>query len=280
MSGTPITYSLASINMRHHNAALHTLLETNRSDNILFIQEPWFRRVAVACSDTHLQGIDVLGSVAHPAWLLLYPHYNDTSHAKVVTYVRKFQCLHPTRPTSLQVVVRNDIVAHPCLQLLEVRAHRLHFQVVNFYNNVTDPSALQALLHLQYPDLTPHIVLGDFNLHSRTWSPAGWAPSPNVVDVEERLVDHGFMLCNQPGVPTCRGLTTEHPSTIDLVWMDVMAALTLSLSDPLISWEDSLGSDHVLLRVHWHIEDTLLDHTIAHSIALNTKHLDWDTHAL
>src|SRR6266404_8963076 len=128
MSTETITYSLASINMRCRNAALHTLLETNRSDNILFIQEPWFRRVSVACSDTHLQGIDVLGSVAHPAWLLLYPHYNDTSHAKVLTYVRKFQRLHPTQPTSLQVVTCNDELAHPCLQLLEIQAHRIHFQ--------------------------------------------------------------------------------------------------------------------------------------------------------
>ncbi len=113
--------------------------------------------------------------MAHPAWLLLYPHFTADSCAKVVTYVRKFQRTHPTHPTTLQVVTRNDILAHPSLQLLEVRAHRLHFRVLNFYNDVADPSVLRALLQLQFSDLVPHIVLGDFNLHSRAWSPLGWA---------------------------------------------------------------------------------------------------------
>src|SRR6266404_1399906 len=180
MSTTPLTYFLASINMRRRNAALHTLLETNQSDNILFIQEPWFCCVSIARSDAHLHGVDVLGSVAHPAWLLLYPHYTDASRAKVVTYVRKFQRAHPTRPTTLQVITRNDLVTHPSVQLLEIWAHRLHFRVINFYNDVADPTALQTLMHIPFPDLTPHVLLGDFNLHSHTWSPPGWTPSPHV----------------------------------------------------------------------------------------------------
>jgi len=65
---------------------------------------------------------------------------------------------------------------------------------------------------------------------------------------------------------------------IDLIWTDVQAALTLSLLDPLVLWEDSLSSDHALLRLCWHIDSTLIDHTIAHSLALNTKHLDQPAH--
>src|SRR6266404_4265283 len=166
MSHTTATYSLASVNMRRRNAAIHTLLETNITDDILFIQEPWFRSVSVSRSNTHAHGLDVLGAVAHPAWLLLYPFYADDARAKVVTYVRKFQRDHPTKPSNLKVVTRNDLVAHPCVQLLEVRAHRIHFRVVNFYNDVADPTALQTLMHLSFPDLTPHVLLGDFNLHS------------------------------------------------------------------------------------------------------------------
>ncbi len=90
--------------------------------------------------------------------------------------------------------------------------------------------------------------------------------------MEEWLADQGFTLCNQPGLPTRRSLTTERPSTIDLIWTDIMAALSLSLSDPLILWEDSLGSDHALLRLLWHIDTSLIDSTIAHNCALNTKH--------
>src|SRR6267378_4159993 len=75
MSHTTVTYSLASVNMRRRNAAIHTMLESNTTDDILFIQEPWFRSVSVARSNTHAQGLDVLGAVSHPAWLLLYPFY-------------------------------------------------------------------------------------------------------------------------------------------------------------------------------------------------------------
>ncbi len=70
----------------------------------------------------------------------------------------------------------------------------------------------------------------------------------------------------------------ERPSTIDLIWTDVQAVLTLSLSDPQLSWEDSIGSDHALLRLSWHTTSSLIDHTISQSLSLNTKHLDADKH--
>ncbi len=233
--------------MRHRNAALHTLLETNDTDDILFIQEPWFQWVLVAWLDTHTNGNDVLGGVAHPAWLGLHPHLPTDSHTKVMTYICKFHRDHPTRQSALCVATRNDLLAHPCLQLLEIRAHKLHFQVLNFYNDVADPTALAALLQYPFDDSIPHILLGDFNLHSRSWSPDTWTPSPHVSNLEERLADQGFTLCNQPGLPTRRGLPSERPSMIDLVWTDVLAELSLSLSDPLVLWADSLGSDHALL---------------------------------
>jgi len=118
MTEQPIHYSLASVNMRCCNAAMHTLLETNVTDDILFIQEPWFRQVSVARSDTHLDGEDMLGGLAHPTWLTLHPHYTTGARAKVMTYVCKFQRDRPTRPTSIRVTTRNDLLAHPCLQLL------------------------------------------------------------------------------------------------------------------------------------------------------------------
>ncbi len=258
---------------------LHTLLETNNIDDVLFIQEPWFCKVTVAWSDTHPQGVDVLGGVAHPAWLGIHPYFVLDSCAKVMTYVRKFQQLHPTRPTTIQVVMHNDLLAHPCLQLLDIRAHKVHFCVLNFYNDVVDPTTLDTLLHFQFDNSIPHILLGDFNLHSWSWSPPTWTPSAHVSDLEEHLAEFGFSLCNQPGLPTRQGLSTERPSTIDLIWTDIHASLHLSLLDPLVLWEDSIGSDHVLLRLAWYLGPTLLDQTIAQSLTLHTKHLPDDAHA-
>jgi hypothetical protein len=42
------SFAFASINMRHCNAAMHVLLATNNTDDILFIQEPWFSTVGTA----------------------------------------------------------------------------------------------------------------------------------------------------------------------------------------------------------------------------------------
>jgi hypothetical protein len=47
---------LLSINMRRRNAAMHSLLETNTEDDVLFVQEPWFDRIGVERSDHAREG--------------------------------------------------------------------------------------------------------------------------------------------------------------------------------------------------------------------------------
>jgi hypothetical protein len=44
--------------MRRHNAAMHTLLATNVTDDILFIQEPWFSTIGTARCDSAINGKD------------------------------------------------------------------------------------------------------------------------------------------------------------------------------------------------------------------------------
>jgi hypothetical protein len=69
-------FNLASVNMRRRNATMHALLNTNSTDDILFIQEPWFNRIGVARSDAHREGVDVLGGAANPSWNISYPYFN------------------------------------------------------------------------------------------------------------------------------------------------------------------------------------------------------------
>jgi hypothetical protein len=52
---------------------MHALLNSNKTDDILFIQEPWFNCIGVARSDDLREGRDVLGGAANPSWLLAYP---------------------------------------------------------------------------------------------------------------------------------------------------------------------------------------------------------------
>jgi hypothetical protein len=50
---------------------MHTLLNTNETtDDVLFIQEPWFNHIRVMHCNLEIQGQDILGSAANPKWLL------------------------------------------------------------------------------------------------------------------------------------------------------------------------------------------------------------------
>jgi hypothetical protein len=42
---------------------MHSLLETNTEDDVLFVQEPWFDRIGVARSDRERNRIDIHGGL-------------------------------------------------------------------------------------------------------------------------------------------------------------------------------------------------------------------------
>jgi hypothetical protein len=67
--------------------------------------------------------------------------------------------------------------------------------------------------------------MGDFNLHSRTWSPPDWPVSSMAARVEEWLATQTFSLMSQPGIPTHRGENGARDSTIDLVWCNFAATI-------------------------------------------------------
>src|SRR5580692_6261223 len=102
-------FNLASVNMRRRNATMHALLNTNSSDDILFIQEPWFNRIGVARSDAHREGVDVLGGAANPSWNISYPYFTSEQRAKVMTYSRIHDRDHPFKKNFCRVNTRNDL---------------------------------------------------------------------------------------------------------------------------------------------------------------------------
>jgi hypothetical protein len=89
------SFAFASVNMCRRNAVLHALLATNTTDDILFIQEPWFSTVGTAHCDSAIKGKDVLGGAASPKWMLAYPYFTDTQRVKVMTYVRTHDRSNP-----------------------------------------------------------------------------------------------------------------------------------------------------------------------------------------
>ena len=71
------------------------------------------------------------------------------------------------------MVVRQDVGCHPCLLILDLHAGSTCLHVINFYHDVEDTTSLGALLALDLDPTVPTLLIGDFNLHSPSWSPEG-----------------------------------------------------------------------------------------------------------
>jgi endonuclease/exonuclease/phosphatase family metal-dependent hydrolase len=234
--------------MRRRNAAMHALLNSNKTDDILFIQEPWFNRIGIARSDAHREGVDVLGGAANPSWNLSYPYFTSEQRAKVMTYTRIHDRDHPFKKNFCRTNTRNDLAAHPCILISDILVGHVKWRAINFYNDTADASALATLLSLDLDSTIPTILVGDFNIHSPSWSAADWAQSSSAPKLEEWLATQTFTMLTQPTVPTRRGENGARDSTIDLVWVNFAASIQNTFQGAQVDWEGSLGSDHALIR--------------------------------
>jgi hypothetical protein len=247
MLGTPI--NITSVNMRRRNAMTHALLHSSPADQIILVQEPWFDRIGTARKDTARDGVDVLGGVASPGWEVHYPAVPEGGQAKVMAYTRKRSWEYTNSPSLFATTTRRDLCAHPCIMIVDISFDDRTWRIVNFYNDVRDQSALDTLLALDLDPIIPTLVVGDFNTHSRSWSPPGNTPSLWAGRLEEWVIGNLLVLANEPGVITRRGAEHERDSTIDLTWYNDAAIGNATFGNWSLDWAGSLGSDHALTRV-------------------------------
>ena len=121
------------------------------------------------------------------------------------------------------MVPRLDISPHPTVQVLDLIFDNEQWRVINFYNNVRDSSSLDALLGLDIDATVPTLVIGDFNAHSREWSPADVSRSTDAGRIEVWAAVNLLTLANTPGEITQRGANHEKDSVIDLAWYNEAA---------------------------------------------------------
>ena len=209
-----LTIQLAAVNMHKCNAITHALLNTSTNIHILLIQEPWYDTIGTARKDSSKEGVDVLGGVSSPGWDILYPGISGTQQPKMMAYMRKPDRSKRNQPC-FTIGPWSDICTHPCVQVLDVWIKNENWQVINFYHDVQDKTALPALLGLNIDATTPTLVIGDFNTHSPTWLPPNIPRSTWAAKVEEWASTNLLTLANDPGVITRRGADHERDSTID-----------------------------------------------------------------
>ena len=251
---------IASVNMRKRNAVTHALLNSDKDTNLILIQEPWYNKIGTARQDNAKQGVDIQGGVASPKWELIYPGLTDGQRPKVMAYARKNSALDYDTP-QFSAVPRLDMCTHPTIQVLDIILDNEQWRVINFYHDVRDNTSLQALLALDIDPTTPTLLIGDFNLHSRTWSPPDTLRSPQSTRLEVWAAANLLTLANNPGEITRRGARHEKDSVIDLAWYNDAAIQDATFSGLEVDWAGSLGSDHAMLRIMGHpFEAHLPDH--------------------
>jgi hypothetical protein len=216
MLGT--TVNIAAVNMRRRNAVTHALLHLSPIDQVILVQEPWYDQIGTKRNDDARDGLAVCGGVNSPGWELHYPAITENKKAKVLAYTRKRSWESVDSPAIFTATSRLDLCAHHCVMILDLTFDETTWRLINFYNDIKDNSALETLLGLDLDPTIPTLVTGDFNTHSRTWSPDGIKPSPWAERLEEWAVGNLLMLANELGMITRRGADHERSSTIDLTW--------------------------------------------------------------
>ena len=167
-----------------------------------------------------------------------------------MTYARIHDIDKPFKRHLLRGSARLDLCAHPCILITDFSFNDSIWRTINFYNDVDDPTALTTLLSLDLDPVTHTVVVGDFNSHSRSWSPAGWDNySSSAFKIEEWAACQGLQLLSWLGTVTRRGENGDRDSTIDLVWANQVADMAGTFVVREVNWEDSYASDHALIRV-------------------------------
>ena len=237
----PDAIKVMSVNMACRNATMHTLLNINSQFHLILVQEPWFSRISTARADGNPDGETILGGVASPGWEAFHPVLEKGQTAKVMLYKRK-------RATFFNVVARPDLAAHNCLQIIDVISEDQTVRLINFYNDVRDPSARRTLfrLDLHEPHI-PTVVCGDFNTHSPSWSLPGATPSPWTRDLEDWAATQLLQLANPELQPTRFTKPPARDSIIDLAWYSDAAILNNTFTPLIIDRAASLSSDHATL---------------------------------
>jgi len=234
--------------MRRRNPLFISFLQATSTD-IVMVQEPWFRRLIPSHSDTNPDGDVVRGFAAHPSWEFFTPKHQKGDICKVMTYVRQTLLMSH----DMRVVLLDDHhLASPASQVLEVSISGTSFILVNIYHHVVNHCpALGHIIRSPLDTILPTYVIGDFNMHSSTWSFPGATVSSWASPLEDWFEDSDLSLVNPTGLATRRGEAQQHDSIIDLALLNDSAICTGRFSLVSVSFPDSLGSDHAALLITW-----------------------------
>ena len=152
-------------------------------------------------------------------------------------------------------------------------------RIINIYNqkqlgenrNIYTIDCL-ARIHLDLN--TPTVITGDWNTHHPDWDDGIDQPTPRAWETLEWVDGNGFILCNEPFVPTQED-NAGHATVIDLTFKNATANASNIMSGHHVDTAIGALSDHHVLVFKIGNLETLVFN--ASSYNLNWKHANEDT---
>ena len=83
-----------------------------------------------------------------------------------MTYVQKYTHSGGKQANPIRTIPCIDLARHPTILITDHYIKHDCLHIINFYNNVDDPTSLHSLLTLTLDPIFPTILIGDFNLLS------------------------------------------------------------------------------------------------------------------
>jgi len=143
-------------------------------------------------------------------------------------------------------------VASLSSQALEVTISGNVFLLINIYHHVRNcHPTIRHLTCSAIDSVLPTYIVGDFNMHSSTWSFPGATVSSWASSLEDWFKESNLTLVNPTGLAMQKGEHHQRNSIIDLALLNDSALCTGHFSPVSISFDDSLGLDHAALYIHW-----------------------------
>jgi hypothetical protein len=264
------------VNMCHHNAASHSLLNTNTTADVIMVQEPWYNRIGMTHSDSDPEGVDILGGVSNPKWDCIYPKTNCGERCKVMAY-------HRISSTHFNVTNHLDLASCHHILTLDIHLGSSEFWAINVYHDMDHHTSLNNILSINMDPHTLTLIGGNFNTHSRMWSPPGIWHSSWADNLEDWAIGQNLALASPLGVLTQRGKGTQCDTMINLIWTNTVALLDDTFQEPIIDFTALVGSDHAGIWITYqHVLEAAIQPPphLSHFIIVDKAQEQWIQHYL
>ena len=151
-----------SQNVRKNSLIVNTILETQMSFDIIFIQEPPWSTIHTILSSMNCKGEELVGVLHHPNWLNFARSLtNQLDSPRVLTYIN-------IQISSLHFSLWNNILNHRDVLYISFLNQGSIFFLINVYSD----SSQLALKYLKDTKTNIHnviIMTGDFNIRDSLW---------------------------------------------------------------------------------------------------------------